>query len=137
MNITIIGVEPPCPRCARMYDLAVSIVNELGLQAEVAKISYDSNESEKFGRVGTAHDIAQLADFSMDWSKIKDIVVDGWTRELDDFLMPCAEKARENGWLMTPVLAIDEEVVCMGYVPDKEYIKNAIVERMETGGAEK
>jgi len=137
MKITIIGVEPPCPRCARIYDLVVSVVTELDLEAAVTKIPYDSADTKKFGRVGTAHDIAQWADVSMDWSRIKDIVVDGWSRELDEFLMPCADKARENGWLMTPVLAVDEKVVCMGHVPDKEYIKKTIIEHMEKGGAEK
>jgi len=41
-------------------------------------------------------------------------------------MMPCARKAEENGWLMTPVLIIDDKVAFMGYVPDKEDIKAAM-----------
>ena len=53
----------------------------------------------------------------IDWNKVRDIVSDGWSQELDDILMPCKEMADERGWLMTPVLVIDDEVVCSGYVP--------------------
>ena len=60
MNITIIGVVPPCPRCKRIYDLTVEAVSELGAKAEIKKIAYDSDEAKKYGRVGTAHDIARM-----------------------------------------------------------------------------
>jgi hypothetical protein len=41
--------------------------------------------------------------------------------------MPCKKKADLEGWLMTPVLLIDEQVAFTGYVPDKELIKKAIM----------
>ena len=41
-------------------------------------------------------------------------------------MMPCARKAEENGWLMTPVLIIDDKVAFMGSVPDKEDIRAAM-----------
>jgi hypothetical protein len=130
MKITIIGVVPPCPRCERMYNLTAEAASELGIAVELYKISYDSEEAKRYGKVGTAHDIAEWANLDIDWGKIRDIICEGWSKELDDFLMPCALQAKENGWLMSPVLVIDDEVEHMGYVPDKEIIKTAILKRI-------
>ena len=126
MKITVIGVVPPCPRCQRIYDLAVEVADELGIEAEMKKIAYDSEEAQRYGKVGTSHDIAEWGNMEMDWCKIREIVSEGWSKELDDFMMPCAKKAEEEGWLMTPVLLIDGKVAFMGYVPNKEDIKTAI-----------
>jgi hypothetical protein len=126
MKITVIGVVPPCPRCARIYDLAREVATELGIEAEMIKIAYDSGEAKSYGKVGTAHDIAEWAKMELDWSRIRDIVSEGWSKELDDFLMPCKVKAEEEGWLMTPVLLIDGKVAFMGYVPNKADIKVAV-----------
>ena len=35
MKITVLGVVPPCPRCQRIYDLAVEVANELGIEVEM------------------------------------------------------------------------------------------------------
>ncbi len=126
MNITIIGVVPPCPRCKRMYDLALEAAQELGIPIEMKKLAYDMDEAQKYGRVGTAHDVAEWAEMEIDWSRIRSIVSEGWSRELDEVMMPCARKAEEQGWLMTPVLILDGKVAFMGYVPDKEDIKTAM-----------
>ena len=55
MIITVIGVVPPCPRCKRIYDLAVEVADELGIVMETKKVAYDSEEAQKYGKVGTAH----------------------------------------------------------------------------------
>jgi hypothetical protein len=34
---------------------------------------------------------------------------------------------------MTPVLLLDDKVLVMGYVPDKEYIKSAIKKHVQEG----
>jgi hypothetical protein len=133
MKITIIGVVPPCPRCRRIHDLAVEAVRELGVQAEIIKIAYDSDEAKKLGRAGTAHDIAEWAQVKIDWDKIREIAAAGWSPELDNLLMPCKERAEIEGWLMTPVLMLDNNVLVMGYVPDKEYIKAAISKHVTKG----
>ena len=125
MIITVIGVDPPCPRCKRIYDLAVGVADELGIEVETKKIAYDSKEAQKYGKVGTAHHIAEWAEMEMDWSKLRNIITEGWSKELDDLMMPCAKKAEEKGWLMTPVLLIDGKVAFMGYVPKREHIKEA------------
>lgn len=126
MKITVIGVVPPCPRCQRMYELAHEVANELDMPVEMKKLAYDMEEAQKYGKVGTAHDVAEWAGIVIDWSKLRDIITDGWSRELDEIMMPCARKAAEHGWLMTPVLIIDDKVAFMGYVPDKDDIKAAM-----------
>ena len=126
MKIKVIGVVPPCPRCQRMYELAHEVANELDMPVEMKKLAYDMEEAQKYGKVGTAHDVAEWAGIVIDWSKLRDIITDGWSRELDEIMMPCARKAEENGWLMTPVLILDGKVAFMGYVPDKKDIKTAM-----------
>jgi hypothetical protein len=109
-----------------MYDLALDATNELGLKVEMKKIAYDSDEAQRYGRVGTAHDVAEWAGIEIDWSQIRNIITEGWSKELDEVMMPCTRKAEEKGWLMTPVLLIDNKVAFMGYVPEKQDIKKAI-----------
>jgi hypothetical protein len=133
MIIVVIGVVPPCPRCARMYDLAVEIADELGIEVEMRKIAYDSEEAKRYGKVGTAHHIAEWANMEIDWSKIREIISEGWSQEFDDFLMPCTKKAEEEGWLMTPVLLINGKVAFSGYVPRKEDISMAIQAALNSG----
>ena len=125
MKITVVGVVPPCPRCKHMYDLAIEAAEELGVEVEMKKLAYDAEEAQKYGKVGTAHHIAEWAGMEMDWSKIREIISEDWSQEFDDFLMPCTRKAEEKGWLMTPVLLIDDKVTFSGYVPKKEDIKEA------------
>jgi hypothetical protein len=126
MKITVIGVVPPCPRCKYMYDLAEEAAEGLGIAIEMKKLAYDADEAQKYGKVGTAHHIAEWAEMEMDWGKIREVISEEWSQELDDCLMPCTRKAEENGWLMTPVLLIDDRIVVSGYVPAKEAIKKAI-----------
>ena len=96
MKITVIGVVPPCPRCQRIYDLAVEVANELGIEAGMRKIAYDSEEAQRYGKVGTSHDIAEWANMEMDWCKIREIVSEGWSKELDDFIIARAIEPQEQ-----------------------------------------
>jgi len=134
MRVTIIGVVPPCPRCQRMYDLALEVAQDLGIQVEMKKLAYDMDEAQKYGRVGTAHDVAEWANIEIDWSQIRNIVTEGWSKELDDIMMPCARKAEEQGWLMTPVLILDDKVAFMGYVPSKEDVEAAMKNALQAKG---
>ena len=127
MKITVIGVVPPCPRCKHIYDLSLEAAGELGVDVKMEKFAFDADEVQKYGKIGTAHHIAEWAEMEMDWSKIREIISEEWSQELDDFLMPCARKAEEKGWLMTPVLLIDDKVAVSGYVPKKEDIKEAFI----------
>jgi len=123
---TIIGVVPPCPRCKRIYDLTVEILNELGINATVKKVAFDSEEAQRYGRTGTAHHVAAWAQINIDWEKIWALASEGWSKELDEALMPCKERADAEGWLMTPVLLINDKVIFTGYVPDKEVLKREL-----------
>ena len=134
MRVTIIGVVPPCPRCQRMYDLALEVAQDLGIQVEMKKLAYDMDEAQRYGKVGTAHDIAEWANIEIDWSKLRDIITEGWSKELDDIMMPCAKKAQEEGWLMTPVLILDGKVAFMGYVPSKEDVEAAMKNALQAKG---
>jgi len=134
MRVTIIGVVPPCPRCQRMYDLALEVAQDLGIQVAMKKLAYDMDEAQKYGRVGTAHDVAEWANIEIDWSQIRNIVTEGWSKELDDIMMPCARKAEEQGWLMTPVLILDDKVAFMGYVPSKEDVEAAMKNALQAKG---
>jgi ethanolamine ammonia-lyase small subunit len=49
--------------------------------------------------------------------------IDAKLKELEKVLAPVKEKAKELGYLMTPVLVIDGQVKSMDYVPSKEEIK--------------
>jgi len=126
MKITVIGVVPPCPRCNRMYDLALEAADELGIPVEMKKLAYDMDEVQQYGKMGTAHDIAEWAGIEIDRGQIRNIITEGWSKELDEIMMPCARKAEENGRLMTPVLILDGKAAIMGYVPEKEEIKAAM-----------
>ena len=126
MKITVIGVVPTCPRCKHMYDLEVEAAEELGIEISMSKIAYDTDEAQKHGKVGTAHHIAEWAEMEMDWSKVREIISEEWSQDLDEFLMPCTRKAEERGWLMTSVLLIDGKVAFSGYVPKKEAMKEVL-----------
>ena len=126
MKVTVIGVVPPCPRCKHMYDLAEGAAEELGVEVAMDWRGAWTGKAQKYGKVGTAHHIAEWTGMEMDWSKIREIISEEQSQELDVFLMPCTRKAEEKGWLMTPVLLIDDEVAFSGYVPKKEDIKEAL-----------
>jgi hypothetical protein len=106
-----------------LHELTLESVYELGLQADIKKIACSSDEAKRFGQTRNAHDIAQWAGIEVDWDVVHQLAAQGWSQELDALLIPCKEKADAEGWLMTPVLLIDGQAVCTGYVPAKEYIK--------------
>ena len=109
MKILVIGTDPPCVRCRRTSELAREVAQQLAPEVEVEHVSLDSEEARKYGKVGTAHDIAELAQV--------------WSKELDSELMPYKDKAEEMGYLMTPVLVVNGQVKATGFVPDKEKIR--------------
>ena len=118
MEITIIGTEPPCPRCQETYTRVRQVTQELDSTISVKKIVYSSPEAQSYGKVGSAHEIAGWAKVNVDWDKIREVASRGWTQELDDLLMPLKEKSEQAGWLMTPVVAVGNQVVHCGCVPE-------------------
>jgi predicted DsbA family dithiol-disulfide isomerase len=125
MQIIIIGVDPPCPRCAKTYEMAKELSRKLG-GCSVRKITWDSEEAQKYGKVTTGHHIAEEYNVEVRWEEMKDLVSGEWTPKLDELLMPLKYKADEVGILMTPVVIIDGKVAFMGYVPPEAELKEKI-----------
>jgi hypothetical protein len=111
MEIIIIGTEPPCPRCQETYTRVKQVIQEMNLTISIKKIAYSSQEAQNYGKVGSAHEIATWAEVNVDWDKIREVASRGWTRELDELLMPLKEKSEEAGWLMTPVVLINNTLI--------------------------
>lgn len=122
MEILVIGAEPPCVRCQRAFQLAEEVAQQLTVDIKVRKVSVNSEEAKKYGKVVTAHDIAVQSKMTMDTEKLRGLI-QVWSKELDNELMRYKEKAEEMGYLMTPVLLINGQVKAMGFVPDKEKIR--------------
>jgi hypothetical protein len=125
MEILIIGASPPCVRCLRLFQLAKKLVQQIEAGITVRKIPLNSSEAKKYGKVGTAHNIAELAKMTFDTEHI-DALARTWSKELDDELMKYKEKAEEMDYLMTPVLIINGQVKTMGFVPEEEEIRHWI-----------
>ena len=53
-------------------------------------------------------------------------MIDAKLKELQKVLTPIEDKAKELGYLMTPVLVVNDRVKSMGYVPAKEEIQGWI-----------
>ena len=125
MEILVIGTEPPCVRCQRTFNFAEEVAQQLVDETKVRKISLNSEEAKKYGKVGTAHDIAEVAKMTFDEGKIERLA-QVWSRELDDELMPYKEKTEEMGYLMTPVLLINGQVKGMGLFLIKKNLENGL-----------
>jgi len=124
MEIIIIGTEPPCPRCRETYERVKTVAKEIASQPSIRKIVYSSEEAQHFGKVETAHEVAEWAGFEIDWEEVRKLASGEWTKALDDFLMPLAEEAKRQGWIMTPVVVIDGIVVHFGHVPEMDKIRS-------------
>jgi len=129
MEIIIIGVEPACPRCAKVYEMAKELSKE-GKDTTVKKITWDSEEAQKYGKVTTGHHIAEEFNVEVRWEEMKDLVSGEWTPKLDELLMPLKYKADEIGILMTPVVIIDGQVTFMGYVPSEAELRRKVEEEL-------
>lgn len=117
MEIIIIGTEPPCPRCRETYERVRTVAKEIAFQPLIRKIVYSSEEAQHFGKVGTAHEVAEWSGIQINWDRVRELASGEWTPELDQLLMPLTKKAKGEGWIMTPVVVIDGRVVHFGEVP--------------------
>jgi len=142
--ITIIGTEPPCPRCGLLRNIIKAKVEKYGIEAEVRHLSYLDKESIQFAKsigleAGTAKDVAKRLNIEIDKEEL-DIKLKnkscsshpeygpyndcGWSFELDEFLRPYENKAISLGILMTPVLIINGKLMHHGSVPEMKKIDN-------------
>jgi len=139
MEIIVIGTEPPCIRCHTTFKRASEVSEQFSQEIVVRKIAIHSAEAEKYGKVEAGHGIQEASNVKPNFEKMvkllkeldelklnedeNESLIDARLKDLEAVLAPVKEKAREMGYLMTPVLVIDGQVKSMDYVPSKEEIK--------------
>ena len=139
MEIVVIGTEPPCIRCHTTFKRAKEVSRQFSEDIEVKKVAIHTEESEKYGTVEAGHGIGEAGNVKPDFDKMvkllreleelkadedkNESLIDARLKDLEKVLTPVKEKARELGFLMTPVLVINGKVKSMDYVPSKEEIK--------------
>ena len=142
MEIVVIGTEPPCVRCLTTFKRAQEVARQFPQEIMVKKVAIHSEAAAQFGRVESGHEIAEAASVAPDVASMKRLLeelnalppdeaanekqIDAKLKDLEAVLQPIKDKARELGYLMTPVLAIDGQVKSMDYVPSKEEIQGWI-----------
>ena len=139
MEILVIGTNPPCIRCQTTFKRAQEIARKFPIPIEVRKVDIHSEEAEKYGKVEGGHDIAEAGKVKPDIENMRRLLgeinqlavdeekneslIDTKLKELEKVLQPVKNKAKELGYLMTPVMVINGQVKSMDYVPSKEEIQ--------------
>jgi len=139
MEIVIIGTEPPCIRCHTTFKRAKEVAQQFPQNIEVKKVAIHTKEAEKYGKVEAGHGIEVAGKVKPDFEKMMKLMreleelkadedrnerlIDSRLKDLEKVLAPVKEKAKELGFLMTPVLVVNGNVKSMDYVPSKEEIK--------------
>ena len=142
-NITVIGTEPPCPRCRLLRNIILAKIDQYRIITEFKHLSYLDKESIKFAEsigleAGTAKDVAKKLNLEINSEELstrlkfksKSLNPEyeqynncNWSFELDEFLRPFENKAKDVGILMTPVLIINGKLMHQGSVPKMEKIE--------------
>ena len=138
MNILVIGTDPPCIRCHTTFKRAKEVAGQFS-GIEVRKLVIHSEEAEKYGKVESGHEIEEVSNVKPDKEKMmrllgeleelkadedkNESLIDAKLKELEKAIQPIKDKAKELGYLMTPVMVINEQVKSMDYVPSKEEIR--------------
>ena len=139
MEIVVIGTEPPCIRCHTTFKRAKEVARQFSEDIDVKKAAIHTEEAGKYGKVEAGHGIGEAGNIKPDVETMGKLMreleelkadeeknesaIDAKLKELEGVLQPIKEKAKELGFLMTPVLAIDGQVKSMDYVPSKEEIR--------------
>jgi hypothetical protein len=144
-DVWVIGVDPPCPRCALLKQRVERLARETASPVTVTDLVYSGSEARSFGEslgkeLGTAKHVAQKAGIDMDWNHVSSVVqsppsrppdweqLDGparrWSPEMDEALRPCQEAAESVSMLMTPILVVGGEVKHQGSVPSLEQLRS-------------
>lgn len=139
MEIVVIGVEPPCIRCHTTFKRAKEVAQQFPSKIDVKKVAIHTKEAEKYGKVEAGHGIEVAGKVKPDLEKMGKLMheleelkadeeknerlIDARLKDLEKVLAPVKEKAKELGFLMTPVLVVNGQVKSMDYVPSKEEIK--------------
>lgn len=139
MEIVVIGVEPPCIRCHTTFKRAREVAQQFSEPIEVKRAAIHTPEAAKYGKVEAGHGIEQAGNVKPDFDKMRKLLqeleelkkdedkneslIDARLKDLEKVLEPVKKKAKELGYLMTPVLVVNGKVKSMDYVPSKEEIK--------------
>lgn len=139
MEIVVIGTEPPCIRCHTTFKRAKEVAQQFTEEIEVKKAAIHTEEARKYGKVEAGHGIGEAGNIRPDVESMGKLLreldelkanedkneemIDARLKDLEKVLSPVKVKAKELGFLMTPVLAIDGQVKSMDYVPSKEEIR--------------
>jgi hypothetical protein len=147
-KIIIIGTDPPCPRCGLLTQTIKAKIDELNIPAELTHLSLTDKEAAEIAaglglKPGTAKDVAKQLNLEMDMPGLTEILRKkpqdktdeyitwnncNWSPELDEFLNPYQEKAKDAGILMTPVVIINNKIMHQGSVPPLEMLNNWLSE---------
>ena len=139
MEIVVIGTDPPCIRCHTTFKRAKEVAQQFTEEIEVRKIAIHSEEAEKYGKVESGHEIEEVGNVTPDKENMmrllgeldalkvdedrNESLIDAKLKELDGTIQPIKDKAKELGYLMTPVLVVNGQVKSMDYVPSKDEIR--------------
>jgi hypothetical protein len=142
MEVLVIGPEPPCIRCHTLLRYAKDMETVFPGEVEVRRVSAHSEEAKEYGNVEGGHHIAEAYNVQHDHEKIESLMkeIDELKKDeqknessiqekfqaIDQALQPIKEKAKDEGYLMTPVLVVNGKIKSMDYVPEKETIKEWI-----------
>ncbi len=115
------------------------MAQQFSKKIEVKKVAIHTKEAEKYGKVEGGHVIGEVGKVKPDIERMKKLIgeldvlkadeekneslIDARLKELEKVLAPVKKKAKELGYLMTPVLVVNGQVKSMDYVPSKEEIK--------------
>ncbi|HEY98321.1 MAG TPA: thioredoxin family protein [Dehalococcoidia bacterium] len=139
MEIVVIGTEPPCIRCHTTFKRAKEVAQQFSEDIEVKKAAIHTKEADKYGKVEAGHGIGEAGKIKPDVEKMGKLIreleelkaeeeknerlIDAKLKELEVVLQPVKKKAKELGYLMTPVLIVNNQVKSADYVPSKEEIR--------------
>ena len=139
MEIVVIGTEPPCIRCHTTFKRAREVAQQFSEDIDVKKAAIHTEEARKYGKVEAGHGIGEAGNIKPDVERMGKLLreldelkanedeneelIDSRLKDLETVLSPVKEKAKELGFLMTPVLIVNGQVKSMDYVPSKEEIR--------------
>lgn len=144
LEIFIIGPEPLCIRCLTTLKRAREVAQQYP-EVTVNKLSTDAAEAQKYGRVAGGHVIAKAEKVEHNHHRIEELrgqiegpenevrdgaLVETAMSEIEKELTPVKEKARERGYLMTPVVIVNGKVKSAGEIPKKEEIEAWVQEAL-------
>lgn len=140
MDIVVIGPDPPCIRCTTTMNRAVEVKRQFPENhLQVRKIFVHSSEAEKYGKVECGHEIEVVGNVKPDSEGMQRVFdeldllkadeegnankIDRLLKELDEAILPVRRRAEELGYLMTPVVVVNDKVKSAGYVPAQQEIE--------------